>query len=409
MARVLAEFINAGVPAIRSGFEHARWLNRNARWHFRILRQGTEMEVAGGVGFGFTDDLRRFLDTAPDVQLVHVNLAMGGLVQEAKDAGALIRTRGLSTYTSGTCASACTIIFLGGKNRLIKSGAKLGFHAPGMPGISRANMREKLAEEERYLTSLGVSRPFAKQAMETPMETMWYPTAEQLTAAAVVTRVTSGDDFGLSGFGATVSVDSLDQALQTSRLFRALKKSHAEAYQNVLRAELSAFEKGKSSDQLREETYPVISPVISASLQYSSDDALLRLGRLLVKQLDILSRGQGDTCVGYLNGETAASNAALRNFPVELREEELETQADILESADRNRHAPGKAAFDTGLAIALARAQRSVGEDVLFVSRLNDSSVSSSRRCRGALGLYSAIMSLPREDAALVLRGMMAN
>jgi hypothetical protein len=334
---------------------------------------------------------------------------MGGLVQEAKDAGALIRSRGLSTYTSGVCASACTLIFLGGKNRFMKTGAKLGFHSPGLPGISRANMREKLAEEERYLTSLGVSPPFAKKAMGTPTETMWYPTAEELTAAAVVTRVTSGEDFGISGYGTTFSVDSLDQALQTNRLFRALKKSHPEAYQDVLRAELSAFEKGKSSDQLRDETLPLVSPLISASLQYSSDDALLRLGRLMVKQLDILSHVQGDTCVGYLNGEATAANAALRSLPVELREEELETQADILESVDRNRRAPSKAAFDSRLAIALARAQQSVGEDVLLVARLNDSSVSSSRRCRGALGLYSAIMSLPRKDAALVLRGMMTN
>src|SRR5262249_34921729 len=82
----------------------------------KILPDGAELELSGGITFGITDEVRKILDIAPSVKVIHLN-SWGGRVAEARKLRDLISERRLITYTSTTCASACTIAFLGGRQR----------------------------------------------------------------------------------------------------------------------------------------------------------------------------------------------------------------------------------------------------------------------------------------------------
>jgi hypothetical protein len=191
-ARVGVGFVGQGLPAISDGFKQAIWLQRNAKWNVRVLSLGTELELSGGIGYGLTEELRRSLDAHKTVRVVRLNLSEGGLIDEAKRASALIRSRGLSTYVSSSCVSACTILFLGGRERYLESRAKLGFHASKIAGLYGPNRLEALASEQQYLISLGVSQPFASRVVHTPTEEMWYPPKEDLLSSGVVTAIIDG-------------------------------------------------------------------------------------------------------------------------------------------------------------------------------------------------------------------------
>jgi hypothetical protein len=103
------QLLGSGIPAIQKSFEQAAWLSTNGRWQFRLLNNGTELEVSGGIGHGFSSELERFLDAAPNVRVIHVNLGSGGLIYEAMEGSKAIRRRGLTTYVSSSCVSACTV------------------------------------------------------------------------------------------------------------------------------------------------------------------------------------------------------------------------------------------------------------------------------------------------------------
>lgn len=80
----VGRFVGEGLPAIKES------LNRVPleKWDMRIARSGTELELTGGIGTGFTKDLAHILEVAPAIKLLHVNLGYGGLLTEAHSAGA---------------------------------------------------------------------------------------------------------------------------------------------------------------------------------------------------------------------------------------------------------------------------------------------------------------------------------
>ncbi len=93
----------------------------------RLLRQGTEVKLSGGMPAGTANALETMLDAAPQIKVVHLN-SIGGFIGEGEKIRDLIEQRGLTTYTSTQCASACTIAYLGGTSRYLAPRAKLGLH-----------------------------------------------------------------------------------------------------------------------------------------------------------------------------------------------------------------------------------------------------------------------------------------
>src|SRR5262249_52529857 len=84
-----------------------------AAHRIRVMRGGTEIELFGGLAAGIAEELRAMLAHAPKARVVHLN-SPGGRMLEGWKLYTLIRERGLSTYTSARCYSACTLAFLAG-------------------------------------------------------------------------------------------------------------------------------------------------------------------------------------------------------------------------------------------------------------------------------------------------------
>jgi hypothetical protein len=90
--------------------------------------------------------------------------------------------------------SACTIIFLSGRERFISPESRIGFHQPNFPGMTDEVRRDAIAGEERRLRQLGVSAAFAHRANTAAPSDMWFPTTAELLSEHVATQlVNSGN------------------------------------------------------------------------------------------------------------------------------------------------------------------------------------------------------------------------
>ena len=101
----------------------------------------------------------------------------------------MIKSRGLSTYVIKECLSACTVVFLGGKERVIVPAARLGFHQPNFRGMTAADRKNAITAEIQRLQRLGLSVEFSQRANSAPPNAMWYPDQAELVRERVVTRV----------------------------------------------------------------------------------------------------------------------------------------------------------------------------------------------------------------------------
>ncbi len=154
-----------------------------------VGRDGTTLYVNGAYGMGSDQLVRRTLEQNPKIREV-VLAGPGGRMGAGFEIGRLIRVRRLATRVETACASACTIAFLGGIDRSIAPGAKLGFHAASFPGMSADDMFAANRDMKRYLTmSAGIAPDFAQRVLDTPGDSIWVPTPEELLAARVIKRV----------------------------------------------------------------------------------------------------------------------------------------------------------------------------------------------------------------------------
>jgi hypothetical protein len=198
----------------------------------RLLRDGTEVEVAGGMPLGTAVALRKLLDATPSVQVVHLN-SVGGRVSEGYEIYHLVRDRKLITYTATNCMSACTIAFLGGVQRLLSTRALLGFHSISFAGIDQRLIPDINVELRQTLLSHGAPAWFVEKALNTNADSMWYPTKGELTAAKIVTGVVDPDQFGLSGIRNWRDQESLERGLLEIPLYALVRDNDPEMFKRV--------------------------------------------------------------------------------------------------------------------------------------------------------------------------------
>ncbi|MGD9740137.1 MAG: hypothetical protein AB7U48_12145 [Bauldia sp.] len=118
--------------------------------------------IEGGIKFGLAEALETALAEAPETEVL-VLASPGGRVGAAGAAMDVIRAHGLSTYTNADCASACTLLFAAGRERVIGPDGRLGYHAAS----SGYRFDPQIADDpyyERLLRDAGIDADFVERA-----------------------------------------------------------------------------------------------------------------------------------------------------------------------------------------------------------------------------------------------------
>jgi hypothetical protein len=161
-----------------------------------LIHAGFELEFSGGMGAGSADELSRALDANPAVRVVHLN-SPGGLVGEGRQMLDLIRHHLLITTTDSYCLSACTLAFIGGRERYLAPGARLGFHGEFSDTISDTQVQAYERRDMATMISLGIASDFVDKAFAVPKDHVWVPSVGELEDAHVINGVST--DYVIEG------------------------------------------------------------------------------------------------------------------------------------------------------------------------------------------------------------------
>jgi hypothetical protein len=188
MVQLAASFVMVGAPQLAGIYEILSGDRRVGPHQFHIIANGRTLEFSGGITFGVAQEFESFLNAAATVNAVRLD-SIGGRILEAQKIADLIKSRNLTTFVVRECLSACTIVFLGGKERVVLPTARLGFHQPAFRGMTADDRTAAIAIETQRLQRFGLSREFAERANRAAPDDMWFPTIDELVKEQVVTRV----------------------------------------------------------------------------------------------------------------------------------------------------------------------------------------------------------------------------
>jgi hypothetical protein len=402
--RLLGDFGNSGAPEISAVYQMAFEDDPSIpNYSIRIMRNAREAEITGGLKYGVTDDFNRILQTAPQIGVVHLN-SVGGRLGEAQKLRQLIRDRGLVTFVSNECLSACTLAFMGGRERWLLDGASLGFHGPGgLPGVSDVELAEATAEWKQTLVSAGVNSEFARKALAVPNNEMWKPLPAELLRAKVITAVSDGSNFAISGVGGNLTKPEFASKLTASLpLTNPLKERFPSKYDEVLDTLYSDYVDGLTLFEYISATQAKVIPLIVALRASSDDDVIVELGRLMSEQYKALGAIDPMECYYYASGVKQPRNLQ-QELPTALIERELALDARIISTAEP-RPAPQEVVTTPLWEAVIQRLTARFGPDKLKLFQKTISPLDYADYCTLSAAMFEEITSLPQNDAALLMR-----
>lgn len=185
--QLLASVVFGFLPSMGEYWSMARGVDPLGQAKFSFSADGRSLRLDGVIGMGDGERMRQLLDSEAARELKRVELASpGGRVREAERMAAALKAHGHASRAVGTCASACTLVFLAGQPRHLTPSGELGFHRASTGTYNP--VFEELANQQlaKTYTELGLPQPMIDKTLRTPSRSMWYVPRDELLAYSLI-------------------------------------------------------------------------------------------------------------------------------------------------------------------------------------------------------------------------------
>ena len=407
--RAIVDFSNVIGPMLSTSAQMAAGQNNLPAHEFRLLREGSELELSGGMTYGTAEALQKFLDAASAVKVVHLN-SMGGFVSEGILINKLLSSRNLITYTSRDCTSACTIAFLGGSRRYLSDKARLGFHSASFGSLDQKTLPESNNEMRSVLTASGIPDVFVDKALATDSTSMWYPTSSDLVRAKIVTAVVDPREFAISGVKEWRDPNKIEDAFSQLPYARALKEANHEAYTRLAISFSEGIKLGKSGNELMNELHVVFtSEVLPIYLRTAPNDALARYWKSQIAEMRHLNNTPGTLCLEFLRLVPRSSGSNLNKIlPSSLVNEDMASLMNMIETTPVAPNAQLAALPDTqkDFAEAIAALEKRNPGAWTMVFEPDKYTSKPQELCKAFVDFYDSILAMPSERSGPMLKAI---
>jgi hypothetical protein len=407
--KLIASFASSGLPQLVETSRMAFLGDPDIpAYSIRVMRNGTEAEITGGFKYGLTDDFSKILKASRQIKVVHLD-SLGGRVGDAIRLHTLLRTQGVDTYVASGCYSACTIAFAAGRSRFIAKGATLGFHAPAFPGMSKEELDAASQDQKQIFMESGFKKNFIDKALSTPSSDVWTPSAEIMATADVITGISNGADFAISGFGSDVSKERIALFfVKNVPLLQSLKDRFPKKYDEIIGPYYEDFIAGKTEAEAGMHARKTINATIAALRPLADDEVLVEIGSAYADEYSALGAESPTLCYQYASGI-----ATREDFPADLPPDLLARENDlsrrIIETARGRQKVSPEVVSDLWKKLGAQLGSKGVGvEQIKLLTGDKIAAPKYAEYCAVSVMMYREISKMPEREAAIVMRQMFA-
>ena len=406
--RFLSDLVNGAAPQLAELYDMAwRGDPRLPAYSLRVMRDGTEIEITGGIKFGLAADFERVIKASPRIKVVHLH-SFGGRLGEAEKLRQNIEARGLITYVSARCESACTLIFAGGRERWAPRSGGLGYHGPAFPGMTAADLAPSVLAWKAAYVEAGLSTSFVDRGLAVPSDKMWRPTIQELVAANAVTHQATGSEFAISGYGANPTPDQLLSPYRKGwPALAAIQARLPDDYERIRRVFADGFTAGATEDQIIADYRAVLARLLAVHRSKADDQVLIDQANLLIDQYRALGRSDPTLCYQYaaFGGGKVNTAGALSD---ELTQRDLMLQERMIMTSGPHPPIP-EAVSDVLLSKVRQSLIRRYGADRIAIFAAETvAPAQHADYCAISTAFYQEIVAMPPAMASTLLRALEA-
>lgn len=397
LLRAVSDFTTEGMPIIAEGAKLFVGIDNTPTHQIRLLRDGTELELAGGMPFGTAEAVRKFLDAAPAVQIIHLN-SQGGRMNEAYQLYKMIKERSLSTYTSADCVSACSLAFLAGRERYLSESGRLGFHSTSIGELSGEIAKELNDDVRQTLNVHGVPKSFIDRALSTSPKDMWYPSKDELLKAKVIDVVVDSRYFGLSGVKQWRDVHKIELGLLATPIYSTLAQYDEQSYAKLRNILVSGIQKGRAQIEIQNDVRTLfVGQLIPAYLKKAPDEALIRYWHSQIAEMKYLAKLSPQHCADFAFPQFAKAAQDLQQLlPKNLQQEDMDALADVVKGVATNPQGNElNSKIQTDLETASMRIVQKYPDALNVVQTPANYKDDPAALCAAVLVMYSEVLATP--------------
>lgn len=308
--QLLVSVLFGFLPNVGEYWKMARGIDPIGQATLSFSADGRSLRLKGVIGMGDGDRLRTLLDSEGAREVRRVELeSPGGRVREAEKMAAAMKTHGHTSRVVGTCASACTLVFLAGKQRQMTPGGRLGFHRASTGTYNP--VFEELANQQLANTyrDLGLPESMIETTLRTSSRSMWFVPHEELRSHSLIAPMPQTLAIALPPAGSGTLAD-FDDALRIHPVWDALERHTAGTIPAVARRMWDARAAGAADDDVQATALPQLAKQMPSLI--GGTDAIMRRRyvQLVSDQLKALKApprpGARPACRDLLDGRLSA-------------------------------------------------------------------------------------------------------
>lgn len=317
------------LPNIGEFASMARGIDPIGQATFTFAPDGRSLKLHGVIGMGDGERLRALLDSpaAKDVKRVEL-VSPGGRVREAERMAAAMKSHGHASRAVGTCASACTLVFLAGQPRHLTPTGELGFHRASTGTYNP--IFEELANQQLAKTyaELGLPQAMIDKTLRTSSRSMWFVPRNELLTYGLIAP--SPHTLAVPLPLPDAPLADFDDALHLHPVWEALDRRTPGTIDLVAKRMFEARAAGASDDDIQATAMPALAKQMPDLLHGTDPVLRRRYVQLVNDQLKALrTTPQLGSCRDLLDGRLSAR----RHLPLPLQEREAQWVKDAADGA----------------------------------------------------------------------------
>jgi hypothetical protein len=231
---------------------------------------------------------------------------------------------------------------------------------------------------------------------------LWKPTADELSRAGVVTRVTSGAEYAISGFGQAPTRESLSNVLvRTNAPYAATKELYPAVYAELLEMFFDAVDRGLPLGELRTVSRAKFRPFVNGLVSLADDDVVLEFARVQAHAYEEVGSVNPTACQEYF-AKKSIEGFATALSPGLINREQAVGERVIRTAKQREKVPHAQATWDR---FRVAMRDKGFGDrELTWITLRNVDKADHPRLCAMLVAYLRTTLDMPDPDAVILLR-----